>query len=69
MNNMCSINPIEQLLIVVHSRKEVAEIAGVSVSAVGQWLSGKKQPSPLCAIKIESKTGFPKEKLRPDIDW
>ena len=60
---------ISRALSFAGSQKALALIAGVTQPAVSGWVTGRKQPSVLSAIRIEAATGglVTRSDLRPDI--
>jgi len=52
-----------------HSLSNVAmgALIGVSTEAVRLWVHGKREISPLAAIKISKATGIPLHEIRADI--
>lgn len=49
------------------SQRELADTLGLTRWAVNAIENGRRQPSPILAVRIEQITGVPREDLRPDI--
>lgn len=62
-------NEVQRAADIAGGVQELAEIAGVSVAAVYQWIKGERPVPATKAPLIEKATGVPAEKLCPAVPW